>query len=127
MLNLIDDPFISGLKEMSSSDVEFLSVLELESLWPSEQLSKGDNVSVAKEMEGQRPLENLNFILTLLLVADSELLQKDGMKGSIGYNIKLFDRSTVVMIFDCFKNLLEKAVENPNKVVWDLPILTQVE
>ncbi len=53
MLNLIDDPFIIGLKRMSSSDVEFLSVLELKSLWPSEELSKGDNVSVAKAMEGQ--------------------------------------------------------------------------
>ncbi len=55
MLNLKDfeDLFINGLKEMSSSDVEFLSVLGLESLWPSEELSKGDNVSVAKAMEGQ--------------------------------------------------------------------------
>ncbi len=49
------------------------------------------------------------------------------MKGIIVYNLNLFDRSTVVMIFDCFKNLLDKAVENPNKVVWDLPMLTQAE
>ncbi len=122
MLNLIDDPFINGLNEMSSSDVEFLSVLELESMFQAVELSKGDNVSVAKAMEGQLPVENLDFILTLLRVADSELLQIDGMKGTIVYNSSLFDRSTVVMIFDCFKNLLEKAVENPNKVVLDLPI-----
>ncbi len=31
------------------------------------------------------------------------------------------------MIFDCFKNLLEMAVETPHKVVWDLPMLTQAE
>ncbi len=31
------------------------------------------------------------------------------------------------MIFGCFKNLLEMAVENPNKVVWDFPMLTQAE
>ncbi len=43
------------------------------------------------------------------------------------FNSKLFDRSTVVMIFDCFKNLLEMAVETPHKVVWDLPMLTHVE
>ncbi|MCP4328958.1 MAG: AMP-binding protein, partial [Alphaproteobacteria bacterium] len=30
-------------------------------------------------------------------------------------------------IFNCFKNLLEMAVENPYKVVWDLPMLTQAE
>ncbi len=43
------------------------------------------------------------------------------------FNSRLFDRNTVVMIFDCFKNLLEMAVENPHKVVWDLPMLTQAE
>ncbi len=43
------------------------------------------------------------------------------------FNSKLFVRSTVVMIFNCFKNLLEMAVENPHKVVWDLPMLTQAE
>ncbi len=127
MLNLIDDPFVSGLKEMISSNVEFLSVLELESLWPSEELSKGDNVSVAEMMEGQQSLENMDLILALLRATDSELLWKDGMHGYLHYNLRLFDRSTVVMIFDCFKNLLEKAVENPNKVVWDLPMLTQAE
>ncbi len=117
MLNLIDDPFIDGLEQMSSSAVEFLSGLELESMFQGVELSKGNNVSVAKSMEGQQPLENLDLSLTLLRVADSELLQKDGMKGTIVYNSRLFDRSTVVMIFGCFKDLLEKAVENPNKVV----------
>ncbi len=108
MLNLKDfeDLFIDGLEQMSSSDVEFLSVSELESLWPSEELSKGDNVSVAKAMEGQKPLENLDLLLTLLRVDDSELLQKHGINGAIAYNLKLFDRSPVAMIFDCFKNLL---------------------
>ncbi len=127
MLNLIDNPFIDGPKQMSSSDLKFLSGLELESVWQAEELSSGDNVPVAKEMEGQLPLENLDLALTLLRVADPELLRKDGMKGVIFYNSRLFDRSTVVMIFDCFKNLLEMAVENPHKVVWELPILTQAE
>ncbi len=112
---------------MSCSDVEFLSGLELESMWQAEELSNGDNATMAKIMEGQLPLENLDLMLTLLRVADSELLRNDGMEGWIVYNSKLFDRSTVVMIFDCFKNLLEMAVENPHKVVWDLPMLTQAE
>ncbi|MCP3666937.1 MAG: AMP-binding protein [Gammaproteobacteria bacterium] len=43
------------------------------------------------------------------------------------FNSKLFDRSTVVMIFECFKSLLEMVVETPHKVVWDLPMLTQAE
>ncbi len=129
MLNLKDfeDLFNDGIKGMNSSDVEFLSGLELGSMFQGVELSKGDNVSVAKAMEGQQPLENLDLSLTLLRVADSELQWKDGMKGVMVYNLRLFDRSTVVMIFDCFKNLLEKAVENPNKVVWDLPMLTQAE
>ncbi len=122
MLNLIDDPFVNGLKEMSSSDIEFVNVLELESTFQAEELSKGDNVSVAEMMEGQQSLENMDLILALLRATDSELLWKDGMNGYLHYNLRLFDRSTVVMIFDCFKNLLEKAVENPNKVVLDLPI-----
>ncbi len=112
---------------MNSSDVEFLSVLGLESLWLTEEQSRSDNVQVAKAMEGQQPLENMDLSLFLLRVDDSELLRKDGMNGCLGFNLRLFDQSTVVMIFDCFKNLLEKAVENPNKVVWDLPMLTQAE
>ncbi|MCP4088647.1 MAG: hypothetical protein GY746_02485 [Gammaproteobacteria bacterium] len=112
---------------MSSSSVEFLSGLELESMWQAEELSNGDNVAVAKVMEGRLSLENLDIVLTLLRVADSELLEKDGMKGIVAFNSRLFDRSTIVMIFDCFMNLLEMAVEYPHKVVWDLPMLTQAE
>ncbi len=127
MLNLVDNPFIDGPKQMSSSDVEFLSGLELKPMWQAEELNNGDNVPLAKVMEGQLPLENVDLVLHLFRVIDSELLQKDGMNGWIVYNSKLFDRGTVVMIFDCFKNLLEMAVENPHKVVWDLPMLTQAE
>ncbi|MCP4089676.1 MAG: hypothetical protein GY746_07765, partial [Gammaproteobacteria bacterium] len=110
---------------MSSSDVEFLSDLELESMCQAEELSSGDDVTAVNVMEGQLPLENLDLSLTLQRISDSELLRKDGMMGQIFYNSQLFDRSTVVMIFDCFKKLLEMAVENPHKVVWELPMLTQ--
>ncbi len=89
--------------------------------------SRSDISSVAKVMEGQVPLEGMDLSLFLLRIAKSELLRKDGLKGMIVYNSKLFDRGTVVMVFDCFKNLLEMAVENPHKVVWDLPMLTQAE
>ncbi len=112
---------------MSSSDLEFLSALELESLWQTEEQRKSDIFPVAKAVEGQQSLEGMDLSLFLLRVSDSELLQKDGMKGIMLFNSKLFDRSTVVMMFECFKNLLEMAVENPHKVVWDLSMLTQAE
>ncbi len=112
---------------MNSSDVEFLSAMELESLWETEEQNRNDNVAVAKTMETPLPLENMDLVLTLLRVADPELLRKDGMKGFMLFNSKLFDRSTVAVMFECFKNLLEMAVENPHKVVWDLPMLTQAE
>ncbi len=115
------------MKQMSSSDIEFLSALGLESLWQTEEQSRSDIAQVNKVMEGRVSLESMDLSLFLLRVADSELLQKDGMKGYICFNSRLFDRSTVVMIFDCFKTLLEMAVENPHKVVWDLPMLTQAE
>ncbi|MCP4089367.1 MAG: AMP-binding protein [Gammaproteobacteria bacterium] len=112
---------------MSSSDPKFLSGLELLSMWQAEELSSSGNVAAENLMENKQPLENMDLVLHLLRAADSELLRKDGMKGVIVYNLKLFDHGTVVMIFDCFKNLLEMAVENPHKVVWDLPMLTQSE
>ncbi len=112
---------------MNSHDVEFLSGLELESMWQAEWLNKNDKAIVEKVVETAQPLENMDLILTLLPVANPELLRNDGMKGFMLFNSKLFDRSTVVMIFECFKNLLEMAVENPHKVVWDLPMLTHAE
>ncbi len=112
---------------MNSHDVEFLMGLELESMRQAEEQSWSDNAIVEEVVETPLSLENMDLILTLLRVADSELLRNDGMKGAMFFNSKLFDRSTVVMIFDCFKNLLEMAVETPHKVVWDLPMLTQAE
>ncbi|MCP4091386.1 MAG: hypothetical protein GY746_16580 [Gammaproteobacteria bacterium] len=113
---------------MSSSDIRFLSVLELKSsMWQTEERNRSDNVTVAEMIENQLPLENMDLVLTLLRVADSQLLHKDGMRGMIFYDSRLFDRSTLVMIFECFQTLLEMVVENPHKVVWDLPMLIRAE
>ncbi|MCP4146077.1 MAG: hypothetical protein GY752_12475, partial [bacterium] len=119
--------FSVDLKQLSSSDLDFVSDLELESMWQAEALNRSDNVTVANMKGNQLPLENVDLKLLLLRVSDSELMQKDGMKGIMLFNRKLFDRSTVVIIFECFKNLLEMAVDYPHKVVWDLPMLTQAE
>ncbi len=107
--------------------MKFLSGMELESLWQAEEQRKSDKAIVEKVVETPLPLENMDLALILLRVANPELLRNDGMKGAMLFNSKLFDRSTVVMIFSCFKNLLEMAVETPHKVVWDLPMLTQAE
>ncbi len=115
------------MKQMNSHDVEFLMGLELESMFQAEELNKNDNAIVEEVVERSVPLENMDLVLTLLRVADSELLRNDGMKGAMRFNSMLFDRSTVIMLCDCFKNLLEMVMENPHKVVWDLPMLTHVE
>ncbi len=115
------------MKQMNSPNVEFLMGLELESMWQAEEQSNSDKAVVEKLEERSMPLENVDLVLTLLHVANPELLRNDGMKGTMCFNLKLFDRSTVVMIFECFKNLLEMAVEAPHKVVWDLPMLTRAE
>ncbi len=76
---------------MNSSDIEFLSAMELESLWQTEELNRSDNVEVAKMMETPLPLENMNLTLSLLCVANPELQQKDGMKSFMCFNSKVFD------------------------------------
>ncbi len=115
------------MKQMNSYDIEFLSGSELQSMFQAEELNKNDNAIVEEVVERSVPLENMDLVLTLLRVADSELLRNDGMKGTMRFNSMLFDRSPVIRLFDCFKNLLEMVVENPHKVVWDLPMLTHVE
>ncbi len=128
------------MQQMSSSDVEFLSASRLqESMSQAEVQSKSDNVTVSRVVEGQLSLEkqgnlegqlsldNLDLLLVLRSVADPVLLRRDGLKGFMFFNSMLFDRNTVVMMFECFKNLLEMAVKYPHKVVWDLPMLTQAE
>ncbi len=114
------------LKQVSPSDVEFLSSMELLSMWRTEGLSRVHDFPVEKVTDDLTSRETLDFALNLHYVADSGPLQND-VHGTISFQPKLFDQSTVVMIFECFKNLLAMAVENPSKVVWDLPMLMQFE
>ncbi|MCP4090131.1 MAG: hypothetical protein GY746_10090, partial [Gammaproteobacteria bacterium] len=55
--------FSDDLKQLSSSDLDFVSGLELESMCQAEALSSGDNVTVAKMMGNQLPLENVDLKL----------------------------------------------------------------
>ncbi len=120
--------FAEGLMQMSASDLQFASAMELQFMEQAEQqLGVSKNGILARATEGLIPLQNLDLHLHLFRVANTELLRTGGMEGVITFNSTLFDRSTAVVMFECFKNLLVMAVENPQKVVWDLPMLTQFE
>ncbi|MCP3665492.1 MAG: hypothetical protein GY696_23850, partial [Gammaproteobacteria bacterium] len=115
------------LARMSSSDLEFTRPLELPFVRRAEQLNGSLNDTLAGLTEGIWSLESHDMQLSLFRPQDMELLRTDGMGGVMSFNSTLFDRSTAVMMFECFENLLVMAVENPHKVVWDLPMLTQSE
>ncbi len=119
--------FADGLKQMRASDLEFVSAMELQFMKQAEQLGTSENGTLARATEGLSPLQNLDLHLHLFNVADAKLLRAGGMEGVIVFNSTLFDQSTAVMMFECFVNLLAMAVENPHKVVWGLPMLTQSE
>ncbi len=55
------------------------------------------------------------------------MLRTGGMKGAMVFDSNLFNHDTALKVFECFKNLLEIAVESPPKVVWDLPMHMQYE
>ncbi len=115
------------MQQVSTSDLQFSSAMELQLMKQAEQLDMRGNGIMARATEGLIPLQNLDLHLCLFRVANTELMRTAGMEGVIIFSSTLFDRSTAVMMFECFKNLLVMAVENPHKVVWDLPMLTQFE
>ncbi len=130
VLNLIDckEKLHNELARMSSPHVKFCtSTLELQSVTQAEQLSDSDNDTMANATESLWPTQNLDMGMCFFRPDDPKLLGTDGMKGIMVFDSKLFDRDTAVMIFECFKNLLEIAVENSHTVVWDLPMLMQSE
>ncbi len=125
VLNLLDgkEKLHNELAQMSSPHVEFsTSTLELQFVTQAEQLSGSDDDTVANATEGLWPRQNLDMGMCFFLADDPKLLRTDDMKGLIMFYSNLFDRDTAVIIFECFKNLLEIAVETPHKVVWDLPM-----
>ncbi len=123
----ISDIIDNELTVMSSSDLEFTRPLELPFVKQAEQLGTSENGILARATEGIWSLESHDVQLSLFRPQDLELLRTDGIEGVMSFNSTLFDRSTAAMMFECFENLLEMAVENPHKVVWDLPMLTHAE
>ncbi len=115
------------LARMSSSDLQFTRPLDLPFVRQAKQQNESENDIMAGVTENIWSLESHDMQLSLFRPQDLELLRTDGMKGVMSFNSTLFDQSTAVMMFECFENLLVMAVENPHKVVWDLPMLTQPE
>ena len=66
--------------------------------------------------------ETAKFDLTLSLVEQAGLL-----KGAIEYNTDLFDEITITRMIGHFQTLLEGVVTGPDRMLSDLPILTERE
>ncbi len=60
--------------------------------------------------------------LSLLIVN-----QCDSLVGYFEYDTSLFSQATIETIINCFQTLLEGIIHNPNGLLSELPILTQVE
>ena len=52
---------------------------------------------------------------------------EQGLVGSFGYNTDLFDEATIARMVGHWRTLLEGVVADPNKQIWELPILTEAE
>jgi amino acid adenylation domain-containing protein len=52
---------------------------------------------------------------------------EQGLIGSFGYNTDLFDEATIVRMVGHWRTLLEGVVVEPDKRIWELPILTEAE
>ncbi|MGH9367919.1 MAG: non-ribosomal peptide synthetase, partial [Thermoanaerobaculia bacterium] len=63
-----------------------------------------------------------NFDLTLDVA-----LQENGLWASFEYNTDLFDRQTVRRWLESFEVLLEALAAEPNRRLWELPLLTAAE
>jgi non-ribosomal peptide synthetase component F len=66
--------------------------------------------------------KSAKFDLTMFMVEAGK-----GLMGSIEYNTDLFNDTTITLMIEHFRILLEGIVENPEQRVTDLPILTGEE
>jgi non-ribosomal peptide synthetase component F len=66
------------------------------------------------------------FELTMCFTLDTGNVNgpASDVQGSLQYNTDLFNRSTIETMCTSFVTLLESAVAEPSKAVWDLPLLT---
>jgi amino acid adenylation domain-containing protein len=62
------------------------------------------------------------FDLTLSLEEEAE-----GLRGYVEYDCNLFEPDTVLRMLGHFQTLLQAAVENPDRRLWELPLLTAAE
>lgn len=67
-------------------------------------------------------LETTPFDLTLTMIR-----AENGMKGMFGYSTDLFEAETIDRMVEHFTTLLEGIVENPDRRISSLPLLTDAE
>ncbi|GAC1437037.1 MAG: hypothetical protein NVSMB58_28730 [Terriglobales bacterium] len=68
------------------------------------------------------PTETAKFDLCVFLVDDIKEL-----RGWVEYSMELFDEDTIVRLLDHFEVLLRGVVEDPNRRISDLPLLSEAE
>ncbi|MCX4243039.1 non-ribosomal peptide synthase/polyketide synthase [Paraliomyxa miuraensis] len=51
----------------------------------------------------------------------------DGLRGVVEYSTELFDASSMERLWNNFRTLLQGIVSNPERCVWDLPLLSSEE
>src|SRR5947209_5718746 len=52
---------------------------------------------------------------------------EDGLRARFGYNTDLFDESTISRMTEHFQRLLQGVIENPERPISQLPLLTESE
>jgi non-ribosomal peptide synthetase component F len=122
MLNLKDARDVFDLTQADVPGVRISRDVDL--MLEDAGLSSGS--SLHELLEG-KVSSKLDLSLNLLRPADPAALESKGVEGVLEFNTDLFDKETAGMILSTFSNLLESAVAEPSKTVWDLPLLTAEE
>lgn len=124
------------LEAYAHQDIPFAKLVE--ALQPERDPSHTALFQVAYELQDapMRPLELPGLTLSTLDVHsgsvkfDLALHTEEaglGLNGSFEYNTDLFDDSTITRMLGHFRTLLQGIVTNPNELLSDLPLMTDVE
>ena len=100
-----------------SSDLDYLA----------RRLGVSSSGSSLHDLVANRWTSKLDLTLTLLRPADPSVMARDGLAGHLEFSSDLFDKKTAENMMSRFVAVLECAVAEPSKVVWDLPLLSAKE
>ncbi|WP_445310266.1 amino acid adenylation domain-containing protein [Microcoleus vaginatus] len=105
----------------------------IQTLQPDRNLSHNPLFQVAFVLEPPMPSLNCGWTMSQLdIQTDTAKLdltleldeRPEGIIGRFEYNTDLFDASTISRMIDHFQTLLEGIVADPDKRLWELPLLT---